>query len=520
MEISEREFCDLELILDGSFSPLNGFMNHLDYQNVVEKCRLANGLLWPIPVTLFCKEPPTTFTKQQLRYNGVSVAEMTVESVYQPDIELECQQVYGTTDRNHPGVCYLMDRVGQYCIGGQVTAIGGGPRAMHHDFVGLRLTPAQTKEATKDAKFVVGFQTRNPMHNSHIQLVLNALKEVKKTEGNAKCVALIHPVVGPTQPGDIDCWTRVKCYKAVLPTISDARLAVIPLAMRMAGPREALWHAIIRRNYGCSHFIVGRDPAGPSVMRSDGKPFYGPYDAQSFLMSFQPEELGITIIKSAELVFNGVCVSDEAGTNKFNLSGTELRRRLRSGEEIPEWFTQPCVTQILRDSMSSGRCIYFVGLSGAGKTTLARGLCDRLRELFPPSRVTLLDGDEVRRNISAGLGFSRADRSANVRRIGYVASLLVKTGSIVVCANIAPYEEDRVWNRATIGAAAYTEVYVSTPLEVCMARDVKGLYGANTFKMTGVSDPFEEPKSPELRLDTSKFTVDECLDQIWRVIGL
>jgi sulfate adenylyltransferase len=521
MEISEREFCDLELIVDGSFSPLDGFLKQHDYDSVVTSSRLESGVLWPIPVTLFTIQCPDIGSTVQLTYLGDHVGDIQVESVFKPDIFFECMQVYGTTDDNHPGVSYLLAREGQYCIGGRVTGVKGGPRALHHDFQELRLNPEQIKDQTKDSKFVIGFQTRNPMHNSHIQLVLNAIKEIRRTEFDASVTALIHPVTGPTQPGDIDHWTRIKCYQAIQSTIENSKLAVIPLAMRMAGPREALWHAIIRRNYGCSHFIVGRDPAGPSTTRKDGKPFYGPYDAHAFVMSFPPEDLGITIIKSSELVYhssgkfvpmNDLLAKEEVCT----ISGTELRRRLRSGEPIPAWFTQPSVAQILRDSMPQGRCIYFVGLSGAGKTTLARALCETLKERYPPNKVTLLDGDEVRKNISAGLGFSRADRSANVRRIGYVASLLVKTGGIVVCANIAPYAEDREWNRTMITATGgtYFEVYLNTPLDVCAQRDVKGLYAAKVSNMTGVSDPFEEPKNADLILDTSKVSVSDCLAKI------
>jgi sulfate adenylyltransferase len=376
------------------------------------------------------------------------------------------------------------------------------------------------------------------MHKCHMQLVMNAIDEVRK-QCNGNVCALVHPTVGPTQAGDVHYATRVRCYQAIIPNdfaanSYDVRLAVLPLAMRMAGPREALWHALIRRNYGCTHFVMGRDPAGPSTRARDGSKFYGDYDAHQLVESFTEQELGISIIKSSMLAYvpsvQRYLPLPQAQSDEsiISISGTELRNRLRTGQEVPEWFSVPSVVKILRSEMQQQQdgkcCFYFTGLSGAGKSTLARALADRLKESIPAHKINILDGDEVRRNISAGLGFSREDRSRNVRRIGYVASLLVRAGSIVICANIAPYEEDRAHNRALIERyGRYFEIYVDTPLQVCEERDVKGLYqrarAGEIPQFTGISDPFETPTTADLVLDTSKLTLEECLKQLLRLLS-
>jgi len=535
--LTEREFCDLELLLDGSFAPLTGFMEEKDYYSVVEKCRLADGSVWPMPIVLTTSKAGIKLGDTILLHeqDGGAVASLLVSSTYKPNITEECIQVYGTTDRNHPGVTYLLDHNNDICIGGEVKALNGGPKATHHDFIQHRKTPAELKAMFKSLGWtrIVGFQTRNPMHRCHMQLVINALEEVQKAHPTEKVGALIHPAVGPTQASDIDYATRMRCYQEIVPdafpSLDSISLAILQLAMRMAGPREALWHALIRRNCGCTHFIMGRDPAGPSTRGSDGSKFYGAYNAHKLVNQFE-DELGITIVKSQMLAYvprvdRYLPLDQIRNEESEQLSGTELRRRLRSGESIPLWFTVPAVANILRTetrAFGQGCCFYFVGLSGSGKSTLARALADRLREIVPARQITVLDGDEIRRNISAGLGFSREDRSKNVRRIGYVASLLVKTGGIVLCANIAPYTVDREWNRKELEQyGTYNEIYVATPIATCEHRDAKGLYkrarSGEIQCFTGITDPFEAPTRPELTLDTSQLSIEECLEQLMKL---
>lgn len=530
LNISDREFCDLELILDGAMAPLTGFMCEQDYRSCIEKCRLADNSVWPMPIVLGSDFELEIDSEIQLAYDGQCVASMTVESVYKPDIDGECEHIYRTTDVVHPGVHDLLSGLRNFYIGGTVRPLNGGPKALYCDFRAMRLNTAQVKTRFQELgwRTVVGFQTRNPTHNSHLALMVNAAKTV-----NADGV-LLHPTVGPTQATDIDYATRLRCYQEVVKENSGLlELAVIPIAMRMAGPREALWHAILRRNYGCTHFIMGRDPAGPSVKRSDnGETFYGPYDAHELVNSFTAEELGIQIIKSAEVgyypqlkAFYACDAPEVKGLHAENISGTQLRDMIRTGQRIPEWFTPAGVADVLQASQSKGCCVYLTGLSGAGKSTIAEALNIRLQEHYPAHMITVLDGDEIRTNLSKGLGFSREDRSANVRRIGYVAKLLVRTGGIVLCANIAPYADDREWNRKQITEVGrYVEVYVNTSLEVCEKRDVKGLYAKardGTIPLfTGVTDPFEVPQNPELTLDTAKLSLDECLEQILKTILL
>lgn len=528
--LTERQLCDLELIQSKAFHPLQTFMGSQDYQSVLRRNRLANGDdVWTVPIYLTCAAEPVIGDIVRLhKKDSHAVAQMTVKEVFDIDVEMECDTVYGTRDLNHPGVRYLVEEsqsAGTKAITGTLDFFEDMQRA-HIDHAELRISPDECKQRLKEAgwKNVIGFQTRNPLHNSHIQLIKNALSSTKDAG------VFIHPAVGPTQPGDIDHFTRIKCYKAVMEEYSQALpliLSILPLAMRMAGPREAILHAIIRRNHGCTHFIMGRDPAGPSSKRMDGTLFYDPYAAHELAESFG-SDLGIHIIKSPELSFSPSKMGffpTETLNDVTHISGTEFRRRLRQNEDIPAWFSIPKVISILREhTQQMGTCIYLMGLSGSGKTTLANHLKDMIREQTTRN-VVVLDGDEVRRNLSHGLGFSREDRSTNVRRIGYTASLIVQTGGLVICANIAPYEEDRQWIRDQMRHYNYVEVFVNTPLDVCEKRDVKGLYRKARLglipKFTGISDPFEIPQSETtLILDTQQKTPSECVSEILSHIHL
>jgi sulfate adenylyltransferase len=481
--------------------------------------------VWPIPITL---DVPAAFagtlspgTVVALRDpEGSMLAALHVTDVYQPDRQAEAQAVYGTTTPEHPGVRALLEQSHPYYVGGQLEGLR---LPAHYDFQSLRLTPAQVRAqfAQRGWTRVVAFQTRNPLHRAHVELTWRAARQ-------AHANLLIHPVVGLTKPGDVDHYTRVRCYKAVLPhyPAHSAALALLPLAMRMAGPREALWHAIIRQNFGCDHFIVGRDHAGPGKDAS-GQPFYGPYDAQRLLQQYEPE-LGVKMVPFQALVYvpdtNTFVEEDKvpAGARTFDLSGTELRRHLAEGCELPAWFTFPEVARELRHShrprRQQGLTIFFTGLSGAGKSTIANALLVKLLEAGGRP-VSLLDGDLVRKHLSSELGFSKEHRDLNIRRIGYVASEITKHGGIAVCAPIAPYQQTRRQVREMIQPhGGFVLVHVATPIEECERRDRKGLYAkarAGLVKeFTGVSDPYESPTDADIVLDTLGETPEQSAQKV------
>jgi sulfate adenylyltransferase len=509
--LTDRQLFDLELILDGGFAPLDGFLGKDDYEGVVENMKLKDGSIWPIPIVLdIGKENNLNEGDKVLLCDsfGNPIAVLDINSLYSPDKEKEAKMVYGTNDKKHPGVRYLLDDTREIYAGGKVEGIGRSPK---YDFKDLRHTPTELKKIfqEKGVKDVVAFQTRNPMHRAHVEIV-------KRSKESSGAHLLIHPVVGLTKEGDIDYVTRVRSYRKLYEKYlkDDATLALLPLAMRMAGPREALWHALIRKNHGATHFIIGRDHAGPGN-DSQGKPFYGPYDAQNLAKKYE-SELGINIIAQPEMVYvdeiGGYLPTEEVKPEHTvkNISGTEFRRKIRAEEEIPSWFSYPEVIEELAKAegrSSKGATIFFTGLSGAGKSTIANILKVKIGEQSDRS-ATLLDGDIVRENLSKGLGFSKEDRDTNILRIGFVASEITKHGGIAICSAIAPYEDARRKNRRLISSVGtYVEVYVSTPVEVCESRDVKGLYQKAKQGLisgfTGVNDPYESPVEPEITLDAS-----------------
>ena len=524
-DLSQRQVWDLELLLNGAFAPLRGFLNEADYQSVCKEMRLADGAVWPMPIMLdVTPEFAETISRGDrvvLRHpEGMALAVLTVSDTWQPDLTAEAEQVFATTDDKHPGVYRLMHNTNSVYVGGVLEGIELPP---HHTFKHLRHTPAEVREAFQKRGWdrVVAFQTRNPMHRAHIELTKRASSELDAN-------LLIHPVVGRTSPGDIDYFVRVRCYEAVLQHYpqDSTMLSLLPLEMRMGGPREAVWHSIIRKNYGCTHFIIGRDHAGPGVNKQ-GEPFYGAYEAQELAEKYQ-DEIGIQIKSFEEMV----CVekSEEyitrsqvpEGTKVLTLSGTEMRQRLREGREIPEWFSYPEVIDELRRSYpprpNQGFTVFFTGLSGAGKSTVAQTLVTKLMEVGTRP-VTLLDGDIVRKHLSSELGFSKHDRDLNIRRIGFVASEITKNRGVAVCAPIAPYEITRHEVREMITQyGGFIEIHISTPLEVCEARDRKGLYAkarAGIIKdFTGIDEPYESPKDPELDIDTSKMSAEESANCI------
>ena len=527
--LTDRQICDLEMILNGGFSPLGGFLGKDDYESVINDLRLNDGRLWPIPIML---DVTSEFAQSISIGNkitlkdkeGFSLAIMEITDIWEPDRIKEAKLVFGTDDDSHPGVDYLLNECNPLYVGGTLDCIDF---PHHYDYQHLRHTPEVLKQKFQEMGWnnIVAFQTRNPLHRAHVEMTLRAIKEI-----NANL--LIHPVVGMTKPGDVDHYTRVRCYNHVLDKYPDnsAILSLLPLAMRMGGPREALWHAIIRKNYGCTHLIVGRDHAGPGNDK-DGNPFYGPYDAQDIIEKYK-DEIGIQMVPFKFLVFlpnqNSYKPIDEVpdGIDYKTVSGSELRKHLDEGTDIPDWFTYQEVAKELQKSRppkaERGFTIFFTGLSGSGKSTLANGLLIKLLE--NGSRpATLLDGDIVRTHLSSELGFSKEHRSLNVRRIGFVASEITKNNGIAICAPIAPYKKDRRFNRKLISKlGGYIEIYVSTSIDKCEERDVKGLYKlarAGVIKeFTGISDPYEAPENAEIIIDSSGIAPEKLVDQIYHKI--
>ena len=523
--LTDRQICDLELIMDGSFSPLTGFLNEDDYNSVLDNMKLTDGSVWPIPINLdvnnefiesISDESSITLRDKE----GFAIAILDIESKWKPNKENEALKVYQTKNQEHPGVHYIINQTHDWYIGGKIRNI---QNPKHYDYTNIRLTPSKVKEKISKMGWdrVVAFQTRNPMHRAHVEITHLAAKENSAN-------LLIHPVVGMTKPGDVDYFTRVRCYNKIIKKypIDSAMLSLLPLSMRMAGPREALWHALIRKNYGCTHIIIGRDHAGPGS-DSNGNPFYGPYDAQDLLVKYQ-DEINIKMVPFKMMVYvkekNEYMPIDEVPNDltSLNISGTELRNKLDSGDSLPEWFTYPEIEKELKKSIpekvNRGITVFFTGLSGSGKSTLANALMIKfLEEGNRP--VTLLDGDLVRQHLSSELGFSKEHRSINVKRIGYVASEITKNRGIAICAPIAPYESDRNFNKQLISKyGGYIEVFVSTPLEVCEQRDSKGLYALARKgvikEFTGISDPYEEPENPDIIIDSSKEDPEILIEQI------
>jgi sulfate adenylyltransferase len=495
--LDDRELCDLECLRDGVFAPLSTYMTMSQYKRCLNEMKISDSDIFPIPIVSMSSSEAQLGTVLNLKtITGTLVATLTVEECWQPDIDKEFYSVLGSNDDNHPYIKYVKSKNPQYYLSGSLEF---KEFSFHSNFMNERRTPAQTRELMSEGNWI-GFQTRNPLHRSHIELI-------KRSAESSGAKVFLHPVEGVTQECDIPFPVRMKCYKEVLSYLGEnVTLSILPLSMRMAGPREAVWHAVIRRNYGCSHFIVGRDHAGPSYKKKDGTSFYGPLEAQQLAKSLEAD-LRIKIVTSEEVVYcedtqSYMTVTEAKEHSVKQISGTAFRSMLEKGSEVPEWFSYPSVLEPLKKfyQKPQGLCVYFTGLSGAGKTTLAQGLKGFLEESQPHREVTVLDADEIRTHLSKGLGFSKEDRSMNVRRIGYVASENVKHGGIVLVANIAPFKEDRDYNRRLISQyGKYVEVFVNTSLEVCESRDVKGLYklarAGKITQFTGISDPYETPEN-------------------------
>src|SRR3989338_6820715 len=528
--LTAREVSDLEQIMVGGFAPLRGFMTKAQYDTVLRDMRLPSealakeGPLFPIPVTLAVsgevRLPQLGGEVSLTDEYGNVLAIMAVESVWDADPKAETRAVYGTEDPAHAGVAMLLERGAKKYVGGTVTGIA---LPVRQAFKELRKTPRQLREHLKKigAQKVIAFQTRNPVHRAHYEIMTRAA-------AMHGAHLLLHPVVGGTKEGDIDYISRVRAYKRLkqVRLTSNATLALLELSMRMAGPREALWHALVRRNYGATHFIVGRDHAGPGADRT-GASFYPPFAAQELVQKYEAE-LGMTIVAAPEFAYSAgkqlyLPAEEIVPEDRKTISGTQLRAALRRGEALPDWFSFPEVLEELAraarlEHARRGGTIFFTGLSGAGKSTIAHVLHTKLLE-ESDRQITLLDGDIVRRHLSKGLGFSREDRDENIMRIGYVASEVTRHGGIAICAAIAPYEAARARNRARIGkTGAYIEVYVSTPLSTCVERDPKGLYrkalSGGLKGVTGIDDPYEAPRTAEITIDTKEISAEDAAEMI------
>lgn len=522
IQLSPRSLCDLELLATGGFSPLDRFMGESDYTRVLEEMRLADGTVFPIPVTLPVVDTRSVSIGKDITIRDAGnnlIAIMTVEEAYEWDPYTEALQAYGSNDHRHPIVAE-MQKWGNVYVSGPLKVLEL-PR--HYDFSRLRLTPRETRDRLQQLGYanVVAFQTRNPMHRVHEELTKRAASEVDGT-------LLIHPVVGLTKPGDVDHYTRVRSYLALVEKYCDPHrtlLSLLPLAMRMAGPREAVWHAVIRRNYGANYFIVGRDHASPGK-NSKGKPFYGPYDAQELLEGFSGD-IGVRMVPFSELVYlpkegrYDEATSIPKGTPTLTISGTDVREEyLANGKSLPEWFTRPEVANILSKAYPSrdqqGVCVWFTGLPSAGKTTIAEVLAVKLMEYG--RQVTILDGDVVRTHLSKGLGFSKEDRDTNILRIGFVASEITRHGGLVIAAAVSPYRATRDEVRNMTGNDQFVEVFVDTPVAICEMRDVKGFYmkarRGEIKDFTGVDDPYEEPQNAEITIPTIEISPEEAADSV------
>ncbi|KAL0073671.1 sulfate adenylyltransferase [Phycomyces blakesleeanus] len=526
--LTDRQLCDLELILNGGFSPLEGFLNQKDYNSVVKDIRLANGVLWSMPITLDVSQKEVTdlkiAPKQRITlldsrdYEPLAI--LTVEDVYKPDKSFEAKNVFGADDSAHPAVHYLHTIAKEFYVGGSLQAV---QPLSHYDYVSNRYTPSELRAHFKKLQWtrVVAFQTRNPMHRAHRELTVRAARQ-------RKAHLLIHPVVGLTKPGDIDHYTRVRVYKALMPKYPNgmAELSLLPLAMRMGGPREAVWHALIRKNHGVTHFIVGRDHAGPGK-NSQGVDFYGPYDAQELCEKYK-SEIGIEIVPFQMVTYcpdsDEYLPADEVpeGVKTLNISGTELRRRLKTGLPIPEWFSYPEVVRVLRQSHpprdQQGFTVFFTGLHASGKNAIARALQVSLNQESTRS-VSLLLGENVRQELSSELGFSKRDRDTNIARQAFVAGELTRAGAAAIVAPIAPYDEARQKARKEIEKyGGFYLIHVATPLSECERLDRDGVYErarkGEIKEFTGINDPYEQPKNADLTVDITKQSIAQAVHEI------
>jgi sulfate adenylyltransferase len=542
LPLDAREQADLELIAIGAASPLTGFLGKADYDSVLERLRLADGTVWPLPFTLAVADDIDVKVGEEralVDASGRTWGTIQVTEIFTRDPKAESRAVYGTDDPAHPGVAYLLARPTRL-VAGPVRVL---PLPADLPFAQYRFTPRQLREriASLGWKRVAGFQTRNPIHRAHEHLTKLALEV---SDG-----LVIHPLVGETKQDDVPAAVRFKAYEALVAKYypkDRTVLAAFPAAMRYAGPREALFHAIARKNYGITQLIVGRDHAGV------GK-YYEPLAAQRIFDRFEPNEIGVTPLRLDPTFYCRACgtlASSKScphdASSRLELSGSKVREILRSGGHLPEEFTRPEVAEVLRAAYieasgvlaseagnaspagvpavakDRGFILWFTGLSGAGKSTLAEALRPRLEKT---RRVEILDGDEVRTHLSKGLGFSKEDRDINIRRIGFVARLLARNGVVAIGAAISPYAavRDELRAAAEKDGVAFIEVHAHATIDALAARDVKGLYkkalAGEIGNFTGVSDPYEPPANPEVQVRSDQESIEESLARILGVLA-
>jgi sulfate adenylyltransferase len=538
LTLDARELADLELLAIGAVSPLTGFVGSKDYASILSTLRLADGTVWPVPLTLAVTDAQRATVRagaevalrdERGRLWGV----LAVDEVFERDPLAEARAVYRTDSADHPGVAYVLSRP-KWLVAGTVTAL---PLPEDLPFAKHRLTPVQLRARISELGWsrVAGFQTRNPIHRAHEHLTKLALEFADGL--------VLHPLVGETKGDDVPAAVRFRVYETLLEKYypkNRVLLAAFPAAMRYAGPREALFHALVRKNYGINHLIVGRDHAGV------GK-FYGPLEAQQIFEQFRPEELGVSPLKFEPTFFCNACgnlassrTCPHGPESRLDLSGSKVRETLRAGGKLPAEFTRPEIAELLRAHYVSvnppeaaapkaatesrpsaggrgGFILWFTGLSGAGKSTLANAVRDRLAS---ERILEILDGDEVRTYLSKGLGFSKEDRDTNIRRIGYVARVLARNGVGVITAAISPYAQTRqeVRDLAAQENLPFVEVYAHAPLEALVQRDVKGLYkkaiAGEIAHFTGVSDPYEPPANPDVFIRSDRESIEESLGKI------
>ena len=526
VDLSPRQLCDLELLLNRGFYPLGGYLTKKEYNSVVSSMRLPDGEVWPMPINLDIKKifAQTIRAGERIALNdqeGFLLAILTVEDVWQPDKHVEAKAIYGTDDPTlHPGVRQLYDRNGDWYVGGSLEGVS---LPIHYDFRDLRLTPSETARtfAMNGWRRVLGFHTDDYLHCALREMVLNAARE-------HSAALFLQPVADLTHPGALEYYTQIRCYQAFARKFPSnmLKLGLTPFASRKAGPVEALWQAITRKNFGCSHFMVAPDHADPFTKDNSNKRFYQEASAQELVARYA-KETGVEMVPQLEIGYQQstkkyILLKDNNNADVSTISSTELRHKLLKGEHIPEWFSYPEIVSELQKSFpprtKQGLTIFLTGFSGSGKSTIAKVLLVKFMEMNDRP-VTLLDGDIVRQNLSSELNFSKEHRNLNITRIGFVASEITKNGGIALCAPIAPYEESRQANRELISSyGGYIEVHIATPLEVCEQRDRKGLYAkarAGKVKgVTGITDPYINPSNPELTIDTSNMTPMEAVQEI------
>jgi len=525
IDLSQRQLCDLEILLNGGLSPLTGFMGSADFDAVCSGMRLAGGTFWPLPLTLDIDETKaeglTIGESVALRdAEGVMLAALKVEEIFEPDRGAEADALFGTVDQGHIDAARFLHRAPPFAIAGRIEGI---QLPVHYDFRELRLTPFELRRlfGRLGWRNVMAYQTHQTMHRAQQAATEHAAQDLGAS-------LLIHPVVGLNTPGDVDHYTRVRCYQETVPHYPAflARLNLLPLAVRGGGPREAMLHAIVHKNHGCTQFMVEGNGQG-SVLEVVGAPGYGGDEAKEEVAA-HAEDLGIEMVTSEEMVWvenrKRYVQSPEVAADDrvLRMTGEDVRKRLADGREIPDWFSFPSVVRELRrrhpGRNSQGFTVFCTGLSGSGKSTVANGLRVKLLELGGRG-VTLLDGDLVRKNLSSELGFSKEHRDLNIRRIGFVASEITRGGGVAICAPIAPYDTVRHEVREMVQpCGGFILVHISTPLEVCEQRDRKGMYAkarAGIIKeFTGISDPYEVPEDADVRIDTSQVTPDEAVREV------